>query len=87
MLQQKNGTNNTFNITNGKGRSLLEFVKILKKYFPRLNYEIKPRDNFRPKRGTLSISKANKLLGYRPKYSIEKGIKEYLSFLKEINFY
>ena len=84
---KKNGINNTFNITNGKGRSLLEFVKILKKYFPRLNYEITPRDNFRPKRGTLSILKANKLLGYKPKYSIEKGIKEYLSFLKEINFY
>jgi len=84
---KKNGINNTFNITNGEGRSLLEFVKILKKYFPRLNYEITPRDNFRPKRGTLSILKANKLLGYKPKYSIEKGIKEYLNFLKEINFY
>jgi len=84
---KKNGINNTFNITNGKGRSLLEFVKILKKYFPRLEYEITPRDNFRPKRGTLSILKANKLLGYKPKYSIEKGIKEYLSYLKEINFY
>ncbi len=84
---KKNGINNTFNITNGRGRSLLEFVKILKKYFPKLNYEITPRDNFRPKRGTLSILKAYKLLGYKPKYSIEKGIKEYLSFLKEINFY
>ena len=84
---KKNGINNTFNITNGKGRSLLEFVKILKKYFPSLEYEITPRDNFRPKRGTLSILKANKLLGYKPKYSIEKGIKEYLSYLKEINFY
>lgn len=84
---KKNGVNNTFNITNGKGRSLLEFTKILKKYFPKLNYKITSRDNFRPKRGTLSILKANKLLGYKPKYSIEKGIKEYLSYLKEINFY
>ena len=81
---KKNGANNTFNITNGKGRSLLEFVKILKKYFPKIQYEISGRDNFRPKRGTLSINKAKKLLGYKPKYSIEKGIKEYLKYLKKI---
>ena len=62
-------------------------VKILKKYFPKIQYEISGRDNFRPKRGTLSINKAKKLLGYKPKYSIEKGIKEYLKYLKKIIFF
>ena len=79
----KNGVNETFNITNGKGRTLLEFVKILKKYFPNLEYEVVKRDNFRPKRGTLSIKKAKKLLRYKPRYTIEKGIKNYLQYLKE----
>lgn len=77
------GANETFNITNGSGRSLLEFVKILKKYFPYLEYEVVERDNFRPKRGTLSIKKAKRLLGYTPNYTIEKGIKNYLQYLKE----
>lgn len=79
----KKGANETFNITNGKGRTLFEFVKILKKYFPNLKYEVVKRDNFRPKRGTLSIQKAKRLLGYSPNYTIEKGIENYLQYLKE----
>ena len=79
---KKNGINNTFNITNGRGRSLLEFVTILKKYFPNLRSKLKSRDKFRPKRGTLSIQKAKKLIGYKPKISLEKGIDKYLKFLK-----
>jgi len=78
---KKNGINNTFNITNGKGRSLIDFVNILKKYFPNLKFIIKKRDHFRPKRGTLSIKKANTLIGYKPKFTLEEGIKKYLKFL------
>ncbi len=82
---KQNGINNTFNITNGKGRSLFEFVNILKKYFPQLNFILKNRDTFRPKRGTLSIKKAKKLVGYNPKITLEKGIMNYLKFLKVID--
>lgn len=82
---KQNGINNTFNITNGKGRSLFEFVNILKKYFPNLNFILKNRDKFRPKRGTLSIKKAKKLIGYNPKITLEKGIKNYLNFLRVID--
>ncbi len=80
----KKGINETFNITNGRGRTLFEFVKILKKYFPKIKYTIKKRDEFRPKRGTLSIKKANRLVGYSPKVSLEDGIYRYLKFLKKI---
>jgi UDP-glucose 4-epimerase len=72
-----------FNITGGEGRSLLEFANIIKKYYPNLKIEIKPRDQERPKRGTLSIEKAKRLLGYEPKYDIGKGIKEYIEFKKK----
>ena len=78
------GINETFNITYGKGRRLLDFIKILKKYYPNLNYEIKPKDKSKPSRGTLSINKAKKLLGYKPKINLEKGIKKYLEFLNKI---
>ncbi len=75
----------TFNITFGKARTLLEFVLILKQYFPWVEYEIVERDAFRPKRGTLSIGKAQKRLSYKPDYDLEKGIAEYIEFVKNNN--
>tara|TARA_B100001123_G_scaffold301047_1_gene335934 strand:+ start:28 stop:585 length:558 start_codon:yes stop_codon:yes gene_type:complete len=81
----KKGKNNTFNITYGKGETLFKFVKVLSKYFKNLKYEIKERDSFRPKRGTLSINKAKKLIGYKPQFNLEKGIKKYLEFVKSIS--
>ncbi len=81
---KKKGINEIFNITYGKGRRLLDFIKILKKYYPDLNYEIKSKDKSKPSRGTLSISKAKKLLGYKPKINLEKGIKKYIDFLNRI---
>lgn len=80
----KNGINQTFNITTGKGETLFKFVKILKKHFKNLNYKITRRDSFRPKRGTLSITKAKKLIKYKPNFSLEKGIDKYINFLKSL---
>ena len=77
--------NETFNMTFGKGRKLIDFVNILKKYFPNLKIKIKPKDKTKPSRGTLSVSKAKKLLNYKPKISIEKGVEKYLRFLKNFN--
>ena len=81
---KKNGINNTFNITYGKAETLYKFVKILSKHFKKLKYKVVKRDSFRPKRGTLSITKANKLLGYKPKYTLEKGIKKYIDFINQL---
>ena len=76
----KNGINNTFNITYGKSRTLLDYVLELKKYYKNIQFEIIKRDSTRPKRGTLSISKAKKLLNYKPKYNLKKGVREYVYF-------
>lgn len=62
--------NHTFNITCGEGRSLLEYVDILKKFIPDLRVRIETADKKIPKRGALDISKARKLLGYDPKYKL-----------------
>ena len=78
---KKQGINQIFNITYGKGQSLYSYVLNLKKLIPNLNYKIKPRDETKPSRGTLSIAKAKKLLGFKPKFSLKKGIKKYFDFL------
>jgi nucleoside-diphosphate-sugar epimerase len=84
---QKAAIGETFNITCGTARTLLDLVLILKKHFPGVEYEIIGRDEFRPKRGTLSIEKAKKLLGYEPDYDLEEGIAEYVEFVKNYNPY
>ncbi len=78
--------NETFNMTYGQGRSLKELALIIKKYFPKtkLVYKQLPENQRRPKRGSMDITKAKKLLGYRPQYSLEKGVAKYLKFLQQI---
>ncbi len=77
------GAGEVFNITHGKAHTLLEYVMCLKKHFPDLQYEVTERDAFRPRRGTLSIEKARKLLGYEPRYSLQAGVDEYVAFMKK----
>lgn len=74
--------NQIFNITRGEGRSLKEFTEILRKYAPALEIEETPQVEPIPKRGSLDISNARKILGYEPRYSLEDGIKEYYDFVK-----
>jgi len=81
--KSKKGINEIFNVTCGKGQTLFKYVSYLKSEFPKLKYTIKKKDKTKPSRGTLSINKANKLLGYKPKYSLKDGIKEYIKFLKK----
>ena len=72
----------TFNITHGKAHTLVEFAEILKEFYPNLAYEVVERDEFRPRRGTLSIEKARHLLNYHPRYSLREGVRECLDSVK-----
>ena len=81
----RNAEGEIFNITTGNARSLKEYAEILKIYFPDLKIKEESQTDFiRPKRGTLDISKAKKLLDYEPKYNLESGIKEYVEFLRNL---
>ena len=66
---------------------MFKFVKVLQSRFPNLKYVIKSRDKSKPSRGTLSILKANKLIGYKPQYNLKKGINKYLDFLIANNIF
>lgn len=73
----------TFNITRGEGRSLLELAEILRQHFPNLKTVVGEADVKRPTRGALDISKARRLLGYEPRYSLEQGVAEYVRFVRD----
>jgi nucleoside-diphosphate-sugar epimerase len=73
--------NETFNVSAGRGRSIAELYELVRRRFPRLEAEmVEQADDFRPRRGTLDITKARSLLGYEPRYQLEVGIDAYLEF-------
>ena len=54
-------------------------------YFPKIKVKFKKRDVLMPERGTLSILKAKKVLGYKPEFNLAKGIHEYISWYKSLD--
>ena len=76
--------NQTFNMTRGEGRKIRELAEIIADLIPGTEMYIEEVDVYRPNRGALDITKARKLLGYNPEYSLEEGMKEYLEFVKSV---
>lgn len=70
-----------FHISGGGAVGLTHFVEVLKKHFS-LEYEIKDVAD-RPKRGTMDNIKAKNLIGWSPKLDIEKGIDDYVKYVKQ----
>lgn len=83
IINNKNSINETFNLTYGQARSLLDLTEILKNNFQDIKINFQDEENFVPVRGTLDISKAKKLLGYEPQYSIELGYLNYINWYKK----
>jgi nucleoside-diphosphate-sugar epimerase len=82
VLSKEEAKNQTFNLTFGQSRTLNDLATILKRYFPEVRSKHVPRDRLMPKRGTLSVEKAVRLLGYRPRFPIEIGFKRYIDWYK-----
>lgn len=79
---KREGINQTFNITFGGARSINTLAELVMDHFPKIQLRYNPRDNLMPERGTLSIEKAQKLLGYAPQFSIDKGFVRYIEWYK-----
>ena len=84
IVSNDNSKNQIFNITYGQSRSISEMIDILREHFPNVNTEYLPRDVLMPNRGTLSVEKAKKLIGYDPQYPLEKGFIRYINWYKEL---
>lgn len=83
VIENKNSRNQTFNLTYGKSRSLADLVTIIKEEFPDLQITYLPKDKLMPDRGTLSVEKAQKLIGYNPQNPVDIGLKKYIKWYKE----
>ena len=77
--------NEIFNLTYGQARSMAEMVAIIQEKFPKLTLERQERDKLMPKRGTLSVAKARRLLGYEPSFPLEKGMESYIDWYRSIS--
>lgn len=81
VIDNEKAFSETFNLTFGKARPINDLVKILKSYYPKLQVEYLPKDKLMPDRGTLSVIKARKMIGYVPQYPLEKGYKKYIEWM------
>lgn len=82
ILAKQEAVNQVFNLTFGQCRSINDVVAILKTYFPNLEVQRVQRNQQRPLRGTLDITRARELLQYEPEYNLEKGYAAYIEWYK-----
>tara|TARA_B110000483_G_C18191428_1_gene541124 strand:+ start:9 stop:926 length:918 start_codon:yes stop_codon:yes gene_type:complete len=82
VINSNRSENQIFNITRGNARTLIDLAKIIQKYFPELRVIKQEHEKGVPKRGTLSISKAKKVLKFSPKFDLETGIQDYFNYYK-----
>jgi nucleoside-diphosphate-sugar epimerase len=73
-----------FNMTYGSSRSLADLLDLVRADFPEVRVERIERDRLMPKRGTLSVRKAQELIGYSPEHPLEVGIPEYISWYRRL---
>jgi len=83
-IAKKEARNQIFNLTYGGGRTLKQMIEIMQEHFPGIEVKCQPRDTLMPERGTLSVEKAKRLLGYDPEYPLEKGFVRYIEWYKEL---
>lgn len=75
--------NEIFNLTFGAARSISELIEIVRSNFPGVVVEYGTRDELMPIRGTLSIDKAVRLMGYAPASPIEAGFRKYIDWYQD----
>lgn len=84
VLDHPDSRGETFNLTYGESRSISDLASIVQQHFPGTEIEHVQRDNLMPVRGTLSVEKARKQLGYAPSNPLEVGIEKYVAWYREL---
>jgi len=84
VLESPAARNETFNMTYGQSRSIADVVELVRQSFPDVEVEYATRDRLMPERGTLSVAKARRLLGYAPEHPIESGLPRYIDWYRQL---
>lgn len=85
VLTREEAKNETFNLTYGVGRSIAELADIVRSAFPNITVRYEPKDVLMPERGTLSVEKAKRCIGYTPEHPIERGYARYIDWYREFH--
>jgi nucleoside-diphosphate-sugar epimerase len=83
-IQHPEARNQVFNLTYGSARPISDLAGIVQAHFPGVGVEYAERDKLMPVRGTLSIEKARRLLGYQPRYAIDEGFPRYIEWYRAL---
>jgi nucleoside-diphosphate-sugar epimerase len=84
VIDRPAARNEIFNLTYGSARSIGDVVELLRAQFPGLDVAHEERDRLMPERGTLSVEKARRLLGYAPENPIDAGIPKYVDWYRQL---
>lgn len=77
------GSSNTFNITFGNARTILELANIVKDVVPSAELREVPRNVIKPIRGTLSTKRAEEVLDFKANWQLETGYRRYCEWYVE----
>ncbi|OGG01686.1 hypothetical protein A2Z33_05600 [Candidatus Gottesmanbacteria bacterium RBG_16_52_11] len=80
-IASKAAVRQIFNLSRGVARTADDFAGVLKTYFPKFIYEVRPPTHQEVSRGAQDMTKAKKILGFVPKSDIEDGIRKTLSLM------
>ncbi len=83
-LNSEKANGEVFNITGGGDHTIKELATIIKEYIPETEIILKEARSIDANRGALDISKAEKILGYNPRYGLREGIEEYIKWYLEV---
>ncbi len=82
VLEHEASRNQIFNLTFGEARSISDLTDILKTEFPNVRICFEPRDKLMPRRGTLNVDKARELIGYQPRFPLDRGYPKYIEWYR-----
>jgi nucleoside-diphosphate-sugar epimerase len=71
-----------YNVTRGEGRSLKDLTDIIRTHIPETTIQHREVPKYMPMRGTLSIARARRDLGYEPQVPLEEGVRRYIEHLR-----
>ena len=83
VIESENSKGEVFNLTYGESRSLMDMANIVKDHFHEIRVNYVPKDDLTPDRGTLSVDKAKRLIGYDPQWPLKKGFVNYINWYKD----